>query len=93
MQGAAGTASLGGSPSFYDERVKLFGRTRALNSRRGLEASSKVLTATKMTQPSPSLRDPSAFTLFHSSSRNLHLLVSAEGSISQRETEMRVGLN
>lgn len=89
MQGAPGTAGLGGSPSFYDERVKLFGRAQALNCQRSLEASYKVLIVTKMTQPPPSLRDLSAYALFHSSSLNLPLLVSAKVSISKRETERR----
>lgn len=86
--GSSGTAGFGGSPSFYNERVKLFGRTRALNSAaRSLEASYKALIATKMTQPPPSLRDLSVYALFHSSSLNLPLLVSAEVSISKRGTE------
>lgn len=89
MQGAPGTAGLGGSPSFYDERVKLFGWTQALNSQHSLEASYKVLIVTKMTQPAPSLRDLSAHARFHSSSLNRPLLVSAKVSISRRGTEGR----
>lgn len=81
MQGAPGTAGLGGSRSFENERVKLFGRTQALNS---LEASYKVLIVTKMTQPPPSLRDLSAYALFHSSFLSLSL---QKVSISRRETE------
>lgn len=92
MQGVPGTAGLGGSLGgclFYDERVKLFGQTQALNSQRSLEASSKVLIVTKMTQPPPSLRDLSAYALFHSSSLNFPLLVSAKVSISKGESERR----
>lgn len=87
VQGAPGTAGLGGSLSFYDERVKLFGWTQALNSQHSLEASYKVLIVTKMTQPAPSLRDLSAHALFYSSSLNRPLLVSAKVSISRRGTE------
>lgn len=40
-----------------------------------------------MTQPPPSLRDLSAYALFHSSSLNLPLLVSAKVSVSSGGTE------
>lgn len=79
--------------SFYDERVKLFGRTQALNSQRCLEASYKVLIVTKMTQPPPSLRDLSAYTLFHSSSLNLPLLVSAKCPLGGERLRGEAGFN
>lgn len=86
MQGDPETAVLGAFLSCSDERVKPFGWTQALNSQRSLEASYKVLIVTKMTQPSPSLRDLSACMLFHLSSLSRPLLVSAEVSISGGET-------
>jgi len=87
LRGAPGTRR---SPSCYSERVKLFGRTQTLNQAgRSLEDSYEVLIVTKMTQPPHSLRDLSAYAVFHSSSLTLPLLVSAKVSISERGTERR----